>query len=110
MKSENLQEALAAAGLSQNESDVAAAFGELGGKDEITFPDFAHWLSTNGKRRKPRLSFLKRLFAKKPKIDLAAAIRRRAAGEARRDAARRGDGAATVRPTRFWGCGRRRPA
>ena len=33
MKSENLEEALAAAGLSQNESDVAAAFGELGGKD-----------------------------------------------------------------------------
>ena len=89
MKSENLEEALAAAGLSQNESARAAAFGELGGKEEITFPDFAHWLATSGKRRKPRLSFLKRLFAKKPKIDLAAAIQRRAAGEARRDAARR---------------------
>ena len=97
MKSENLEEALAAAGLSQNESDVAAAFGELGGKEEITFPDFAHWPLgiSSGKRRKP-VCVLKRLVAKKPKIDLAAAIQRRAAGEA----SRRGGGRGATGPWR----------
>ena len=89
LRAGGLPDALAAAGLSTRESDVAAAFAELGGREDITFTEFEAWLRQGGLRRRPRVGLLARLFAKKPRVDAAAALLRRADGEARKDAARR---------------------